>query len=68
MKIYKKPTLEVISMKTSENIAANNLIKTIYVKAAQGSGMYVAQDGLQAYDPTKDLNGSGTPYINTLSE
>lgn len=34
MKSYVKPSLEVISMRTSENIADNNLIKTIYTKTA----------------------------------
>lgn len=66
MKIYKKPTLEVISMKTSENIAANNIIKTVYVRAAQASGYVVDQSANTAYDPYADMNGSGTPYISKL--
>ncbi len=34
MKAYVKPALEVISMKTAENIADDSIIKTIYTKAA----------------------------------
>lgn len=36
MKTYLKPSLEVISMKTTENIAANHY-KTIYQKALGGN-------------------------------
>ena len=39
MKSYVKPALEVISVKTSENIAADTFIKTLYTKVA-GSASY----------------------------
>lgn len=39
MKTYMKPALEVISVKTSENIAADTFIKSFYKKAA-GAGSY----------------------------
>lgn len=38
MKLYVKPALEVISMKTSENIADDSIIKTIYTQAANSTG------------------------------
>lgn len=37
MKSYVKPALEVISVKTSENIAADTFIKTLYTKVAGGT-------------------------------
>lgn len=66
MKIYKKPTLEVISMKSSENIANNSVIKTMYVKAAKNDGYVVSTDGLEAYDPYADMNGSATPTLTNV--
>ena len=54
MKYYAKPSLEVISMKTSENIA-DNPIKTLYENVGAG---YTVVDGAQNYDSVADLGGS----------
>lgn len=54
MKYYAKPSLEVISMKTSENIA-DNPIKTLYENAGAG---YTVVAGAQNYDAVADLGGS----------
>lgn len=56
MKTYVKPTLEVISMKTTENIA-DNLIKTIYTRTSEAAG-FVMQEDAATYDATRDLQGS----------
>lgn len=56
MKSYVKPTLEVISMKTTENIA-DNLIKTIYTRTNDTEG-YVMQSDAATYDAVRDLKGS----------
>lgn len=56
MKTYVKPTLEVISMKTTENIA-DNLIKTIYTRTSEATG-FVMQEDAATYDATRDLQGS----------
>ena len=56
MKNYTKPSLEVISMKTSENIA-DNLIKTMYTKASVGSD-YGYVGSAAAYDAMIDMTGS----------
>lgn len=58
MKSYVKPNLEVINMRTSENIA-DNFIKTIYTKAA-GSTSYVENTAAGSYDSTLDIVGSAT--------
>ena len=55
MKNYTKPSLEVISMKTSENIA-DNLIKAMYTKAAGDDGY--AYTGSEAYNEAYDMTGS----------
>lgn len=65
MKTYTKPTLEVINMRTSENIA-NNLIKTLYEKTAQSGGQYQQVSGLQEYDERTDLFGSNPAQLNML--
>ncbi len=60
MKSYVKPSIEVISMKTSENIA-DNLFKTIYTRAvgADSSNIsYTALEGVATYNPDADINGS----------
>ena len=49
MKSYVKPSIEVISMRTSENIA-DNLIKTLYTRNAEGT--YTLSD-----------NGTGHSYV-----
>ena len=56
MKNYTKPSLEVISMKTSENIA-DNLIKSMYTKAA-GDTEYGYVGSAVHYDELRDLTGS----------
>ena len=53
MKVYVKPALEVISMKTAENIADDSIIKTIYTKAA-GDEAYTTMS-LGAYDESADM-------------
>lgn len=59
MKSYVKPTLEVISMRTSENIADNNIIKTIYTKAAGDiSGTYEYIGTGSSYNDSLDRIGS----------
>ncbi|MBQ6999160.1 MAG: hypothetical protein IJN62_05170 [Clostridia bacterium] len=56
MKSYVKPALEVISMKTSENIA-DNLIKTIYTQMTTGAGYsYTSTD--VAYDESADMGAT----------
>lgn len=57
MKTYTKPTLQVINMKTSENIADNDFIKTMYTKTAESNGQYQLE-GLKPYDAGVDLFGS----------
>lgn len=52
MKTYVKPSLEVISMKTTENIAANNY-KTIYKSALSGSTY--ARQAIANFSETSDL-------------
>lgn len=61
MKSYVKPALEVISMKTAENIADDSIIKTIYTQAAGATGY--TNDGTLAgstatYDAQTDAFGS----------
>lgn len=56
MKSYVKPTLEVINMRTSENIA-DNFIKTIYTKAA-GESTYTLVDKAGSYSTDLDIVGS----------
>ena len=56
MKSYVKPSIEVISMRTSENIA-NNLIKTLYTKSS-ASGTYVLSEGGKAYVAAEDITFS----------
>ncbi len=60
MRVYKKPTLEVISMRTSENIA-DSFIKNVYVKVAQGDGYSYDATRNEVYDPSRDLAGSAAP-------
>lgn len=55
MKTYTKPSIEVISMKTTENIAANNY-KTIYKKAVDGSTY--ARQTIAKFSKINDLKGS----------
>ena len=57
MKAYVKPTIEVISMRTSENIADNNIIKTIYTKTEVG-GTYNQNLEGGTYSSTTDIVGS----------
>ncbi len=64
MKTYTKPTLEVINMRTSENIA-NNLIKTLYEKTQSG-GQYQQMEGLQNYDSSVDLYGSNPASLTMM--
>lgn len=56
MKTYVKPTIEVISMRTSENIADNNIIKTIYTKAADATEYNTVTSG--TYSEDYDITGS----------
>ena len=56
MKSYVKPTLEVISMRTSENIADNNIIKTIYTKTEVSGNYGNAKTG--AYVASEDVTFS----------
>ena len=61
MKLYEKPSIEVISMKTAENIADDSLIKTIYTRtigATGSNGGYTAMDDAGRYDSDADINGS----------
>lgn len=58
MKSYVKPNLEVINMRTSENIA-DNFIKTIYTKASTG-GSYELRNTAATYDSTLDIVGSAS--------
>ena len=55
MKTYTKPSIEVISVKTTENIAANNY-KTIYKKALNGSTY--ARERIASFSTKDDLKGS----------
>ena len=60
MKSYVKPSIEVISMKTSENIA-DNLFKTIYTRAVGATSSdiaYTELSGAATYNPSVDLSGS----------
>ena len=57
MKSYVKPTLEVINMRTSENIA-DNFIKTIYTKTASSNGTYVQNTVAGSYSTDLDIVGS----------
>ncbi len=60
MKSYVKPALEVISMKTSENIA-DNLIKTIYTQMTTGDGYTIANETTDigaAYDEGADMGAT----------
>jgi len=61
MKTYVKPTLEVISMKTSENIAATNEFKTIY-KRAKNNDAYATQI-LASWSKSVDLENSAPASI-----
>ena len=56
MKTYVKPSIEVISVKTSENIA-DNWIKTMYTRAAEATE-WVQASGAQEYNSLTDLTGS----------
>lgn len=56
MKSYVKPTLEVISMKTSENIA-DNIIKTLYTRTSETSGFTLNATG-GTYNEELDIIGS----------
>lgn len=56
MKSYVKPAIEVISMRTSENIA-DNIIKTIYTKnTSEGTFFDTVSDGY--YSDALDITGS----------
>ena len=56
MKSYVKPALEVISMKTAENIADESLIKTIYTRASGETGYTYTE--VAYYDAKSDAFGS----------
>ena len=61
MKHYAKPSLEVISMKTSENIA-DNFIKTLYEDYGEG---YVRNGDAQIWDMAADLGSGNGSVVNS---
>lgn len=61
MKYYAKPSLEVISMKTSENIA-DNAIKTLYENFGDG---YVRNASAQTWDMAADLGSGNGSVVNS---
>jgi len=60
MKAYVKPALEVISMKTAENIADDSLIKTIYTQLSGQTGYSIlSNDDIGvAYDESADMGAT----------
>lgn len=61
MKLYEKPSIEVISMKTAENIADDyGLIKTIYTRAAGAE----STTGIGGYTQMADPGRYNSDAIN----